>query len=217
MNLVLHICLIREKKFTYGFDIQRSFAVNEDFDENKKGIKYGFGFLYRLNNKLNFQYEIGNSKNNDNVGYVFSEEDEIFFGKRDVKSIENDVSINYNFDSYKSINIKFRQFWSTAKYNDSFYSLNDNGRRSISNKDIEDYDPNTNFNLWNFDLGFNWEYAPGSKLTLLYRNNIFNQDNLSGISYYTSTKELFENPINHQLSIRINYFIDYNLLKRKRT
>jgi len=217
MNLVLLTCLIREKKFTYGFDFQRSFAVNEDFDENKKGIKYGFGFLYRLNNKLNLQYEIGNSKNNDNVGYVFSEEDEIFFGKRDVKSVENDVSINYNFDSYKSINIKFRQFWSTAKYNDSFYSLNDNGRRSISNKDIEDYDPNTNFNLWNFDLGFNWEYAPGSKLTLLYRNNIFNQDNLSGISYYTSTKELFENPINHQLSIRINYFIDYNLLKRKKT
>ena len=207
----------KRKKFTYGFDIQRSFAVNEDFDENKKGIKYGFGFLYRLNNKLNLQYEIGNSKKNDNVGYVFSEEDEIFFGKRDVKSVENDVSINYNFDSYKSINIKFRQFWSTAKYNDSFYSLNDNGRRSISNKDIEDYDPNTNFNLWNFDLGFNWEYAPGSKLTLLYRNNIFNQDNLSGISYYTSTKELFENPINHQLSIRINYFIDYNLLKRKKT
>ena len=207
----------KRKKFTYGFDIQKSFAVNEDFDENKKGIKYGFGFLYRLNNKLNLQYEIGNSKNNDNVGYVFSEEDEIFFGKRDVKSVENDVSINYNFDSYKSINIKFRQFWSTAKYNDSFYSLNDNGRRSISNKDIEDYDPNTNFNLWNFDLGFNWEYAPGSKLTLLYRNNIFNQDNLSGISYYTSTKELFENPINHQLSIRINYFIDYNLLKRKKT
>ena len=207
----------KRKKFTYGFDIQKSFAVNEDFDENKKGIKYGFGFLYRLNNKLNLQYEIGNSKNNDNVGYVFSDEDEIFFGKRDVKSVENDVSINYNFDSYKSINIKFRQFWSTAKYNDSFYSLNDNGRRSISNKDIEDYDPNTNFNLWNFDLGFNWEYAPGSKLTLLYRNNIFNQDNLSGISYYTSTKELFENPINHQLSIRINYFIDYNLLKRKKT
>ncbi|MFL2637207.1 MAG: DUF5916 domain-containing protein [Flavobacteriaceae bacterium] len=207
----------KRKKFTYGFDIQRSFAVNEDFDENKKGIKYGFGFLYRLNNKLNLQYEIGNSKNNDNVGYVFSEEDEIFFGKRDVKSIENDVSINYNFDSYKSINIKFRQFWSTAKYNDSFYSLNDNGKRNISNKDIEDYDPNTNFNLWNFDLGFNWEYAPGSKLTLLYRNNIFNQDNLSGISYYTSTKELFENPINHQLSIRINYFIDYNLLKRNKT
>lgn len=203
------------KKIIYGFDIQNSFAVNEDFDENKRGFKYGLGFLYRLNNKLNFQYEISNSKNTDNVGYIFSEGDEIYFGKRDVKSIENDVSINYNFDSYRSINIKFRQFWSTAKYNETFYSLNDEGERYISNKSINDYDPNTNFNLWNFDLGFNWEYAPGSKLTLLYRNNIFNQDNYSGISYYRSTKELFENPINHQLSLRINYFIDYNIFKRK--
>ena len=206
----------KRKKLMYGFDVQSSFAVNEDFDENKSGFKYGFGFLYRLNNKLNFQYEIGNSKNNDNVGYVFSEKDEVFFGKRDVKSIENDVSINYNFDSYKSVNIKFRQFWSTAKYNDIFYSLNDVGRRSISNKSLKDYDPNTNFNLWNFDLGFNWEYAPGSKITFLYRNNIFNEDNLSGISYYKSSKELFEKPINHQLSLRINYFIDFNLLKKKK-
>jgi len=54
------------------------------------------------------------------------------------------------------------------------------------------------------------------KITFLYRNNIFNEDNLSGISYYKSTKELFEKPINHQLSLRINYFIDFNLLKKKK-
>ena len=85
----------------------------------------------------------------------------------------------------------------------------------MSSKNISDYDPNTNFNLWNFDLGFNWEFAPGSKATLLYRNNLFNQDNLSGISYYSSTKELFQKPINHQISLRINYFIDYNILRKK--
>ena len=85
----------------------------------------------------------------------------------------------------------------------------------LSPKNISDYDPNTNFNLWNFDLGFNWEFAPGSKATLLYRNNLFNQDNLSGISYYSSTKELFQKPINHQISLRINYFIDYNILRKK--
>jgi hypothetical protein len=57
---------------------------------------------------------------------------------------------------------------------------------------------------------------PGSKLILLYRNNIFNENNLSGISYYSSTKELFQKPIDHQVSIRINYFLDYNLIKRKK-
>ena len=30
------------------------------------------------------------------------------------------------------------------------------------------------------------------------------------------TKDLFDKPINHQVSIRINYFLDYNLIKRKK-
>ncbi len=75
------------------------------------------------------------------------------------------MSLNYNFDSYKSINIKLRQFWSTAKYIDSFYLLKSNGEREKSSKNNTDFNPNTNFNLWNFDLGFNWEFAPGSKAT----------------------------------------------------
>ena len=116
----------------------------------------------------------------------------------------------------KSLELKFRQFWSSALYKENFFKLKDDGNRSVSEKGISDYDPNTNFNLWNLDLSYDWEFSPGSKLTLLYRNNIFNEDNLSGISYYRSTKELFENPINHQFSLRVNYFIDYNLLKKKK-
>ena len=114
----------------------------------------------------------------DNVGYIFKENLEVYFGNRDIKSTENNMSLNYNFDSYKSINIKLRQFWSTAKYLDSFYLLKSNGERKKSSKNNTDFNPNTNFNLWNFDLGFNWEFAPGSKATLLYRNNIFNEDNM---------------------------------------
>ena len=146
----------------------------------------------------------------------YNDNDNIYFGNRKVKFMENNLSLNYNFNSYKSLELKFRQFWSSALYKENFFKLKDDGNRSISEKKISDYDPNTNFNLWNLDLSYDWEFSPGSKLTLLYRNNIFNEDNLSGISYYRSTKELFENPINHQFSLRVNYFIDYNLLKKKK-
>ena len=128
----------------------------------------------------------------------------------------NNLTLNYNFDSYKSLNLRVRQFWSSAKYDDSFFLLNSKGERVVSDKSISDNDHNTNFNLWNLDLSYNWEFLPGSKLTLLYRNNIFNENNLSGISYYSSTKELFQKPIDHQVSFRINYFLDYNLIKRKK-
>ena len=169
-----------------------------------------------MSNNFNLDYEIKNEINYDDVGYVYKENENIYFGKRDVKAFENNLTLNYNFDSYKSLNLRVRQFWSSAKYDDSFFLLNSKGERVVSDKSIIDNDPNTNFNLWNLDLSYNWEFLPGSKLTLLYRNNIFNENNLSGISYYSSTKELFQKPIDHQVSIRINYFLDYNLIKRKK-
>ena len=207
----------KRKKILYGFGIEYSYAINEQFDENKYDFEYDFGFGYRVSDRLNFEYNLKKSLNYEDIGHVFQENNIIYFGNRDVKALENNFLLNYNFDSYKSINLKLRQFWSTAKYLNSFYLLKSNGKREVSNKNISDYDPNTNFNLWNFDLGFNWEFAPGSKATLLYRNNLFNEDNLSGISYYTSTKDLFDMPINHQISLRINYFIDFNVIKKKKS
>ncbi len=204
------------KKIQYSLGMEHSYAVEELFDEKKNDIEINSGIGFRLSNNFNLDYEIKNEINYDDVGYVYKENENIYFGKRDVKALENNLILNYNFDSYKSLNLRFRQFWSSAKYDDSFFLINSKGERVVSDKSIIDNDPNTNFNLWNLDLSYNWEFLPGSKLTLLYRNNIFNENNLSGISYYSSTKELFQKPIDHQVSIRINYFLDYNLIKRKK-
>ena len=132
-----------------------------------------------------------------------------------VKELEK-ACLDIGFFQITGHGIKLKNINKICRVGENFFKLKDDGNRSFSEKKISDYDPNTNFNLWNLDLSYDWEFSPGSKLSLLYRNNIFNEDNLSGISYYRSTKELFENPINHQLSLRINYFIDYNLLKKKK-
>jgi hypothetical protein len=204
------------KKLVYGAGFEHSYGTNEQFEENYNETEIEFYSGYRLSNKFKIELGISNGLSNNEIGYVYNDNDNIYFGNRKVKFLENNLSLNYNFNSYKSLELKFRQFWSSALYKDNFFKLKEDGNRSVSEKGISDYDPNTNFNLWNLDLSYDWEFAPGSKITFLYRNNIFNEDNLSGISYYNSTKELFEKPINHQLSLRINYFIDYNLLKKKK-
>ncbi|MDA9362408.1 carbohydrate binding family 9 domain-containing protein [Flavobacteriaceae bacterium] len=204
------------KKLVYGSGIEHSYGVNEQFNENSSETEIEFYSGYRLSNQFKVELGISNGISKNEIGYVFEENNNLYFGNRKVKFTENNISLNYNFNSYKSLNLKFRQFWSSALYKEDFYLLKSDGNRSVSEKNISDYNPNTNFNLWNLDLSYNWEFAPGSKITLLYRNNIFNENNLSGISYYNSTKELFEKPINHQLSLRINYFIDFNLLKKKK-
>ena len=217
MKLSLVINPIAEKKIQYGFGIEHSYAVDQYFNEDKSSIGLDLGLGLRLSDRFNLDYQIKKGTTIDDVGYVFNEGDNVYFGKRDVKVLENNLNLNYNFNSYKSLVLKFRQFWSSANYNDSFFLLNPKGERILSDKSIIDDDPNKSFNLWNLDLSYNWEFLPGSKLTLLYRNNIFNEDNLSGISYYSSTKELFQKPIDHQVSLRINYFLDYNILKRKKS
>ena len=204
------------KKLVYGSGIEHSYGVNEQFNENSSETEIEFYSGYRLSNQFKVELGISNGISKNEIGYVFDENDNLYFGNRKVKFTENNISLNYNFNSYKSLNLKFRQFWSSALYKEDFFLLKSDGNRSVSEKNISDYNPNTNFNLWNLDLSYNWEFAPGSKITLLYRNNIFNENNLSGISYYNSTKELFEKPINHQFSLRINYFIDFNLLKKKK-
>ncbi|MGY8950045.1 MAG: DUF5916 domain-containing protein, partial [Flavobacteriales bacterium] len=200
------------KKIQYGFGIEHSYAVDQYFNEDKSSIGLDLGLGLRLSDRFNLDYQIKKGTTIDDVGYVFNEGDNVYFGKRDVKVLENNLNLNYNFNSYKSLVLKFRQFWSSANYNDSFFLLNPKGERILSDKSIIDDDPNKSFNLWNLDLSYNWEFLPGSKLTLLYRNNIFNENNLSGISYYSSTKQLFQKPIDHQVSLRINYFLDYNIL-----
>ena len=204
------------KKIAYGSGIEYSYGVNEEFNEDYNMTEIEFYSRFRFSDKFQMELAAQIGQSNDEIGYVYSENDNIYFGNREVKYTENNLSLNYNFDSYRSLSVIFRQFWSTANYKNNFFLLKNDGLRKLSEKNLKDYNPNTNFNLWNFDLSYDWEFAPGSKITFLYRNNIFNENNLSGISYYKSTKDLFQNPINHQLSLRINYFIDYNLLKKKK-
>ena len=204
------------KKIAYGSGIEYSYGVNEEFNEDYNMTEIEFYSRFRFSDKFQMELAAQIGQSNDEIGYVYRENDDIYFGNREVKYTENNLSLNYNFDSYRSLSVIFRQFWSTANYKNNFFLLKNDGLRKLSEKNLKDYNPNTNFNLWNFDLSYDWEFAPGSKITFLYRNNIFNENNLSGISYYKSTKDLFQNPINHQLSLRINYFIDYNLFKKKK-
>jgi hypothetical protein len=119
-------------------------------------------------------------------------------------------------DSKKWINFRLRNFWSNADYDQVLFSLLDNGRRAVADYAILEDDPNTNFNIWNLDVNFEWWFAPGSNMVLQYRNQLFDLNNASALDYYASLNNLFKTPIEHQLSLRINYLIDYNRMRKKR-
>ena len=128
------------------------------------------------------------------------------------KKVSEEIKINKNF------NLKYIVSKS-VKQNNKDIKFYKNLEEILSFKKLDCIyvakNPNTNFNLWNIDLNFEWWFAPGSNLVFLYRNQIFNRDNNSGLDYYKSLKNLFDIPIEHQLSLRLNYLIDVNRFRRK--
>ena len=139
----------------------------------------------------------------------------IYFGRRNIKSVENNIDFSYFFDSKKWVNLKLRNYWSRAKYDNSLFLLDLNGKRTQVDYSLLEFNPNTNFNIWNVDISFEWWFAPGSNMILLYRNQLFNNDNSVGLDYLQSLNNLFDFNAQHQLSLRINYLINLNRKKNK--
>ena len=203
------------KDFVYAIELNALKSIDEFYGEENKKIGFAAGLNYKISERLNTSLGIGVSKEEDDLGYAGNEGSDVIIGIRDVKINQAVFDMIYNIDSYKEIALEFRNYWSSVNYK-RYYSLQENG---IGNSIVAypfDENPNANFNIWNLDLSYNWRFAPGSSATILYRNQIYSNDDQSLISYTESLDNLFGKDIGHQFSIRINYFLDYNRFRKKR-
>ena len=104
----------------------------------------------------------------------------------------------------------FRHYWAPISYGDQFYSLQEDG--TLENTTYEDNE-DVNFNIWNMDLSYSWQFAPGSNIVLLYRNSIAKEDQLSDLPFADNINNLLQEGMNHMVSLRLTYFLDFNKLK----
>lgn len=195
------------KKFSYNFNVFNSTRLTE----NRTYFEVEFGPRYRFNDKLsvNYSFELGKGKNQK--GWVNELDDgSIIFGIRDNKRVTNSISGVYNFSVKSGLALTFRHYWSPVTYESTFYDLLEDGSLS-PNSYTENHD--INFNIWNLDLSYSWEFAPGSQLVALYRNSIFNEDDLSHLSFNENLENLFKEPVRHNFSVKFIYYLDYNKIK----
>lgn len=203
------------KRFAFDLGIGHRSDLNAATTPAQRAYFVDFSPRYRFSDRFLVIVNSEYSKREDQFGYIDNTDTDVFLGQRDIIALENSLTASYNFDPYKAIDLRFRNFWTTVDYADAiFYDLNDDGTRNVIDYEItEDNDPNRNFNIWNLDLSFRWRFAPGSEASLLYRNQIFNSDTNSAIGYTESLNTLFNQSIQNTLSLRITYFIDYNNVK----
>lgn len=199
------------KMFAFEFYSGMSTHFNKDRDV----FYYWWGAepRIRFSDKFVISYEINYEKGSGGQGYVTDIDDDIIFGEREQLTVENGLSASYNFNSYHALGLTFRNYWATVNYEDDLLTLQKDGS-TIKEYTVADVDdPNVNFNTWNVDFRYSWQFAPGSQLTALYRNSLFDFSERSKDSYFDSIETLFKEPIEHVFSLRLVYYIDYNTIK----
>jgi hypothetical protein len=200
----------------FAFDINPSIAI---LNESKR-MSYGFYISprYRFNDHLALNYEFNFFRQNNNKGYVDSSDNNdllppntIIYANRNAVNYTNNLNGKYSLNSRMNFDISARYYWSYTE-NKNFLKLEDNGRLV----DYNGYTDNKNQNLitWNLDVSYNWWFAPGSQLTLLYRSNAAKYDNLITKDFGNNYTSLLNNEdLSHVVSISVKYFIDYNQVK----
>ncbi len=188
------------------------------FEDGRDFFRYDFEIepRVRISDKLLLRYEFNFDFRNGDRGYATSENDESVFGERNRQRLTNSLSSNYSFNPFHSLSLSFRHYWDTVDYDYELFTLLDNGRLTTDSgytiDNVSD-NPNINFSTWNIDLSYSWQFVQGSFLTVLYRNQLFNNDDNVEDGFNDSLNLLFDQPVQHTFSLRLQYFIDFNGIK----
>ena len=197
----------RQKKFSTNLRMGFSSYMNDP----KSNFDFGINPNYRFSNQFSLQYDLLYYQTKNDIGFVNNVGNDIVFGQRDRKSYTNSFTGRYNFSTKSSLSLSLRHYWSSVDYSNSYFTLNTDGSLSST---IYNNGSDVNFNSWNLDLNYIWQFAPGSQLIALYRNAIMSQNSNSNLDFFKNLDNLFQQPNQNVVSLRLVYYIDYNKLKK---
>jgi hypothetical protein len=199
------------KRFRHHQNFSISSCPGLEYFDYNIGLTPRFRFSDRFSMTIDLQY----MKALNDFGWVetdFSEDSEpvVFFGRRDITTINNVLTSQFIFNTKTSLSLRVRHYWSQAKYL-QYYTLNNNGYLDPSsywqNHDI-------NFNAFTVDLQFVWYFAPGSELSVVWKNNINTSGNMIETNYFHNFNDMITSPQTNSFSFRVLYYLDYLYIKK---
>ena len=205
--------------FDFSSDYRKTFALDGGIDISKSNKfnssnqTYYLSPILRANNHLSFNFRSTLTLNKNNIGYADKDDqNNIYFGQRDLQTFENILSGLYVFKNDLSVSLRVRHYWDLGKYRD-FFLLKDDG--SLEATDAYKTNKDFNFNSFNIDMVFNWQFAPGSNLSIIWKNALLQEDNDLIYNYLDNFSRTLSYPQLNTLTLKFLYYIDYVSIKRK--
>ena len=208
----------------FSTDYRKTLAVDQNISiggntELYKSISLSSAttFRLRISDRANLKLRIYVDNDPKNVGFSdIDDSGQIIYGIRNLSTQSVQLTGSYAFSKDMTLSLNARQYRSYANH-DGYAILLEDG----SLQDTDGYANNNNFdyNIFNVDLVYSWLFAPGSTLSVVYKNIIENElDALSVFKPYGSNLErVLNEPQTNSLSLKMVYYLDYQNLKRRTT
>jgi hypothetical protein len=184
--------------------------------DSYNGLGFGTGFYqnYRVNDRLSFGTEVMVEPRYNYVNWVGKNSaNEIIFSKYNRNTVESILDVKYAFTAKMGINMRARHYWSDRR-NRSFFMLLDNGSLQ-ENPGTEFINQHVNYNVFNIDMVYSWQFAPGSELSITYKDLAEDYETINREGYGRNFGRVIGRPQNNSLSLKILYYLDYLQFKKK--
>jgi len=211
LNLNLWIDTDRSKK--YQFNVRSSVTkIWSEYDQ--KAFSVSIDQQVTLSTRLTLGFDVEYSSRLNSIGYVTysSATDEIVFGKRDNNTFTSTIESGYIFTADSYLSFRLRHYWSRADYNGTYFNLlEDGGLAPLTYTGNPDY----NYNAFNIDMVYTWRFAPGSELTVVWKNEIYSGGQVIFYDYIENIRDMFQSAALNSLSLKILYYLDYQSLRKR--
>jgi hypothetical protein len=194
-----------------------AFGFAESVDIKKDAFNFLRGGLrYRFNDRFSLDVFLNRTDDKGQFGYAFVREanGDPIIGRRRNTDFTTLINGIYNFTPRMNLTLRARHYWSRVRY-ESFFNVKEDGfwtdRAFINGRD-------QNFNVWNVDMFYTWDFNYGSRLIIGWKNWLGNDVQLNGIqfpNYTRNFRQILQEPLGNELTVRLIWFIDYNKLRRK--
>jgi len=202
----------------YSSDYRKLFALDGQFYytldfEKLRSILVEIEPIFRFSNRFSLRHKTSIGANPGDLGYVSQDFSNIYFGRRNISTLENSLSGKYMISKRIAITLWLRHYWQKANYSE-FFMLTAEGDLNPDPEynSLHDY----NYNLFNIDLVMGWEFAPGSMLSIVWKNAIQQEDEFYKTEFIKNFDNLLNSPQLNVFSIKALYHLDYLQLKRKK-
>lgn len=182
----------------YGEDYFTDYVVNQYFDVN-------FSPIIRLNDKFTLTPSSNYSRFFNGAGFAGYFDGEPIYGVRDVRTLVNTLQGKYLFKNNLSLTLRVRHYWSYGLY-DYYGDLDPEGY--IIRDDSFSENADFNFNAFNTDLIFPWQFAPGSFLNFVYKNDLQRDKRDIELSYFNNVRSVLEEGQRNTITMKVVYFFD---------